>query len=69
MFSEHQLEDDVDLNEGAGENYAPLLRFTAAGGSLTGVADALDDAQREGALRLTPMSRRTPVGRGAADAL
>jgi hypothetical protein len=49
-FNEHVIEDDVDLNEGPGEEYAPLLAFAPKGDPLAGVQGALDDAAGAGAL-------------------
>jgi hypothetical protein len=50
VFSEHQLEDDVELNEGPGEEYAPILRFTPRGDALAPLEEAVEEAERAGAL-------------------
>lgn len=49
-FNEHVIEDDVELNEGPGEEYAPLLRCAPAGDPLEAVGEALEEAQSAGAL-------------------
>lgn len=50
VFNEHQIEDDVEWNEGPDQQYAPLLRFTATGDALDALATNIDDAQAAGAL-------------------
>jgi hypothetical protein len=50
IFNEHVLEDDVDLNEGPGEEYAPLVRCAPKGDPLEAMQAALEEAQSAGAL-------------------
>lgn len=50
IFNRHQIEDDVEYNEGPGEEYAPLVCFEPQGDPLDALAGALDDAQTAGAL-------------------
>jgi hypothetical protein len=50
IFSRHVIDDDVELNEGPGEPYAPLLAFKAQGDPLDATRAAIDDAQAAGAL-------------------
>jgi hypothetical protein len=50
IFSRHVIDDDVELNEGPGEPYAPLLAFQAQGDPLDATRGASDDAQAAGAL-------------------
>jgi hypothetical protein len=71
VFSEHVIEDDVDLNEGPGEEFAPLLRFQPQGDPLAPLEEAIGEAEQEGALpedsqvAATVRAARTGVSQGA----
>lgn len=49
-FNEHVIEDDVELNEGPGTEYAPRLVCAPAGDPLEPMAEAIEEAQSAGAL-------------------
>jgi hypothetical protein len=50
IFSRHVIDDDVELNEGPNEPYAPLLAFKAKGEALAALQAAIEGAQGAGAL-------------------
>lgn len=64
VFNRHVIEDDVELNEGPGTEYAPMLRYTAASNPVDALAGALDNAQTEGALPAD--SQAAAIARAAA---
>lgn len=68
VFNEHVIEDDVELNEGPAEQYAPLLMCAPKGDPLDGVEGALEDAASAGALPddsgVMAMVRRARAGAG-----
>lgn len=78
IFNEHVIEDDVEWNEGPGEEYAPLLAFDAGGShplqafqEADGEDDGLqvEDPQTRAALGLdpTPTRRRPKLARAARE--
>jgi hypothetical protein len=64
-FNRHVIEDDVEINEGPGTEYAPLLRYKATGSPVDALAGALDNAQAAGALPADSQAAATVKGEQA----